>query len=151
LKTAESVLFGSVTIGSVAVGECSADLDPVGLLLRSSWSGGGIVELLPDSGLAEHGLEDGERVRIAVVVVNDVDEVVRREDLAEELVGLGILRVEVGPLLAELESFILPCLKADPSTTVGCAISLPGNTPQVTAFGVSVWTFVLSSPERVTA
>lgn len=72
--------------------------------------------------------------------------------------------IKLGPLCAQFKGFVLyrgvkvqlnrvfenlltfQAIKLTASTMVGWTISLPGKTPQVTAFGPSEWVLVRRSP-----
>ena len=56
--------------------------------------------------------EDRQLVFVTEVVVHDVDEIVRIEDLAKQFVRRTSRRVQVRPLLSELEGFVFPRFEA---------------------------------------
>ena len=98
------------------------------------------------------------------ILVDDVNEIVSVHNVFYELPCWRIMIVALGPVISQPISLILQqsvrwrrasitfhAKKDTVSTMVGWIISFPGNTPQVTALGPSLYVFVLRSPCLLTA
>lgn len=104
----------------------------------------------------------------AEVVVDYVDKSVRFHDVGNKCLARRAVFIDSGPLHSEFECLVLymmgqgtfqversklafQAMKLTASTMVGCTISFPGKTPQVTALGPSLWVFVRRSPRLLIA